>query len=117
MTRAHGAPGIELHLVGCSQATHLLRILGLFVVADAGIAIRGNVTLSLFVIPIQLARLFPLGNLVRSIAERLCAGESTTAKVFGFAADGHRIGTVGPPVPRYFIFYSDFKYSISSLFS
>src|SRR6266702_352945 len=81
MTRAH-------------RVARLLCVFGQFVVADAGIAVHANVTLCLFVIPIQLLRLFPLRTLVCSIAERQCAGEPAAANVLGFAADGHRIGLV-----------------------
>src|SRR6266568_2842541 len=71
-----------------------LSIFGQFIVADTGIAVRGKVTLSAFVIPIQLGRLFPLRTLVCSIAERQRAGEPAAANVLRFAADGHRIGLV-----------------------
>src|SRR2546422_2306762 len=85
-------PGIESHRAARSQAARALSIFGQFIVADAGIAVRGKVTLSAFVIPIQLARLFPLRTLVCSIAERQVAGKPAAANVLGFAADGHRIG-------------------------
>src|SRR5689334_4022783 len=79
---------------GRVRAACALGIFGLSVVAGSGVAVRGGVTLSRIVVPIQRLRIFPSRDLVRSIAERQRAGKSATADVSGFAANGHLVGKV-----------------------
>src|SRR5687767_1020113 len=58
---------------------HLSR-LGLLVAANViAFAARSSVTLSRVVVPVELARLFRLADLVRPVAERLRGGEPAAA--------------------------------------
>jgi hypothetical protein len=67
---------------------------GRFVASDLGKSIQGIVPPRRRVVPMQFSRLFVLGDLVSSIAERQRTRESATADKPCFAPNRDRIGTV-----------------------
>src|ERR1051326_7357866 len=63
--------------------------------ADFGELVRRLVALAVFVVPVDLARLFVEGQLVRAVAERLVLRQAAPAKPFLLAVDHVGGGFVG----------------------